>query len=481
MRDQTGADRRHPAGARAGTGASSSEEAGTQWSPSAGVDLDAGPKILERPDHSLSRGDLSPETLKVLYRLHKSGYQAFLVGGGVRDLLLGLRPKDFDVATNARPQEIRRLFRNSRTIGRRFRLVHVFFRGEIVEVATFRASPGLPDSPEDWEESIEEVEEDEEETAGPVPPAGRHEAVFGTPAEDARRRDFTVNALFYNIADFSIIDYVGGISDLKARVIRTIGDPEQRFEEDPVRMMRALEYKVRLGFDIDSQTTEAISRQCRLISEASAPRLTYELLETLRSGKAAGIFEAWRQAGLVEYAFPDLPHDSAGVTIAGVLEKVDGSIISGRTLATPSLLGGFYLARFFDLVGENTAHDGRIDNAGLLDALRDLVAPAGASMHLPNQTMHLIQQGLFTLTKMRKVPERGRQVLKLARQDYFPVAWELHGLAAALGLVSPDIHEGWRKALNRIGRKDRAEDSRTEGEVRRRPGHRRRPRGRRRR
>ncbi len=423
----------------------------------------------------MSRGDLSPETLKVLYRLHKSGYQAFLVGGGVRDLLLGLRPKDFDVATNARPQEIRRLFRNSRTIGRRFRLVHVFFRGEIVEVATFRASPEPPEGPDDWEESIEEAEE---EAAEPPLPSSRPEVVYGTPAEDARRRDFTVNALFYNIADFTIIDYVGGIRDLEAGVIRTIGDPEQRFEEDPVRMMRALEYKVRLGFEVERRTTDAISRQYNLIAEASPPRLTYELLETLRSGAAAGIIEAWRKAGLVAHAFPDLPVHAPDVI--RVLEIVDRGIASGRAFATPTLLGGFFLPRFFDLVSTTSSGDGRIDNVALLDKLRELVAPAGASMHLPNQTLHLIQQGLFTLTKMRKVPERGRQVLKLARQDYFPVAWELHGLAAALHLVSAETREGWMRAVQRVGTKDREDEPRPEGEARRRPRGPRRPRRRRR-
>ena len=205
------------------------------------------PKVLARPEHQLSRGSLSAEALKVLYRLHRSGYAAYLVGGSVRDLLLGHRPKEFDVATNARPQEIRRLFRNSRVIGRRFRLVHVFFRAGIIEVATFRASPEPPESPNDWEEAAAEEAEENTTTARPQP--ATEDVVFGTPAEDARRRDFTVNALFYNIADFSIIDHVGGIKDLERGLIRTIGDPDQRFIEDPVRMMRALEYSVRLGFE----------------------------------------------------------------------------------------------------------------------------------------------------------------------------------------------------------------------------------------
>ncbi len=220
------------------------------------------PRIVQRPDHTISRSAMSSAAIKVLYRLHRSGYTAYLVGGGVRDLLLGMTPKDFDVATNARPQEIRRLFRNSRIIGRRFRLVHILFRGEIVEVATFRASPEPPEGPDDWEEAeAEAAEADAEPDRTPVPTTIDH-AVYGTPAEDALRRDFTVNGMFYDIADFTVIDYVGGLDDLDAKLIRTIGEPETRFREDPVRMLRALEYSARLGFTVE-RATEAAIVECR--------------------------------------------------------------------------------------------------------------------------------------------------------------------------------------------------------------------------
>jgi poly(A) polymerase len=407
---------------------------------------DLEPRILTRSQHRLSRGDVSPEALKVLYRLHRAGYLAYLVGGSVRDLMLGRRPKDFDVATNARPQEIRSLFRNSRIIGRRFRLAHVFFRGHVVEVATFRASPEPPESPNDWEEG--EAEATEEETAVESLPPRREELVFGTPAEDARRRDFTINALFYNLADFSIIDYVGGIEDLNRGLIRTIGDPDQRFIEDPVRMMRALEYAVRLGFEIDAPTVEAIERQQALISDASSPRLTYELLECLRSGQAAGIHAAWRRAGLFPRAFPDLPLDTD--ESVRVLSMVDERMAAGREFADASLIGAFFLPRFLGLAEEETDGNGRVNNAQLLARLREILEPAAASMHLSNLTIHQLHQGLFTLTKMRRSPERGRQVLKLARQDYFQVAWDLHGFAEALGFISPEAHSGWARGLARI-------------------------------
>ena len=423
------------------------------------------PRILTRPEHRLSRKDLSQEAIKVLYRLHRSGYAAYLVGGSVRDLLLGGRPKDFDIATNARPQEIRRLFRNSRIIGRRFRLVHVFFKGEIVEVATFRASPEPPETPDDWEEAEEEAAEEE---AGVDPPRPHiEENVYGTPAEDARRRDFTINALFYNIADFSIIDHVGGIEDLERGVIRTIGDPDERFEEDPVRMMRALEYAARLGFEIDPRTTEAIYRQQALISEASTPRLTYELLECLRSGRATAIHKAWWKAGVFTRAYQDLPLDTD--ESVRVLEMVDAGVAAGRKFSDPSLIGGFFLPRFLVLADEETDEKGRVNNVRLLDRLRETLDPAAASMRLSNQTVHLIHQGLFAVTKMRHAPERGRQVLKLARQGYFPVAWEFFVFAAALGYITPEAHQGWKRALRKVGKQELTDQPRDTAQERPRP------------
>lgn len=415
-------------------------------------------RVLTRPEHTLSRKDLSYGALKVLYRLHRSGYLAYLVGGGVRDLLLGGRPKDFDVVTNARPEEIRRQFRNSRVIGRRFRLVHVVFRDETVEVATFRSSSEAPEGPEEWAEATEEAAEEAAEEAEArrgrrrLPPLEDH--VFGTPAEDARRRDFTVNGLFYDIADFSIIDHVGGLDDLERRLIRTIGEPVARFEEDPVRVMRALEYEVRLGFDLEESTRAAVEECARLLGEASPARLTYELSEGLHSGSAAGIVREWRRFGVLAHAFPHLPFDEAATT--PLLAAIDRRRDENRPVSAVSVLGAFFLPQAARALGEIFQDGRRFDNPTYLERLHELLDPAGAAMHLTNHQQHLLHHGLFTLSKLRRSPERGRQVVKLARQDYFPVAWELFELAAATGLVPEAPWRVWSKALERLERGEEA-------------------------
>jgi poly(A) polymerase len=397
---------------------------------------------LARPEHVLSRRCVSTNALKVLYRLHRSGYVSFLVGGGVRDILLGREPKDFDVATNARPQEIRRLFRNSRIIGRRFRLVHVLFRGEVVEVSTFRASPEPPEV-EDWEEAQEDAAE---ESAGEVRVSDES---YGTPAEDARRRDLTVNALFYNIADFSIIDYVGGLEDLETGIIRTIGVPDQRFEEDPVRMMRALEYSVRLGFSLDSESQAALDRCSDLISEAAPARLTYELIEGLRSGNAAGIWSRWSRFGIVDRAFPELARSGE---LGQVLDQVDSRSNDRNPVPDASLLGALFLPQFADMLAGVLEGGGKLNNPEVLAGLSDMLEPAASRMHLPNHTMHLIRHGLFSIGKLRRPPERGRQVVKLCRQEYFPVAWDLFSFGVAAGLVPRDAWNGWSRALGQVRR-----------------------------
>lgn len=261
------------------------------------------PVIISRAQHTISRRDIDPDALKVLYRLQQSHFDAYLVGGGVRDLLLGRRPKDFDIATNAHPYQIKKLFRNCWIIGRRFRLAHVKFGMKTIEVATFRRNvpDPQPDEPEEAPVVVASSPSTDEQD-GII----RRDNTFGTPEEDAFRRDFTVNALVYDIATYSIIDYVGGLGDLEQRVIRSIGDPMVRFVEDPVRMLRAAVFSARLGFSIDPLVLDAIAELKPLIAKAAAPRLLEEYFKILRSGYAEASFRTLNQVGLLELMTPEL-------------------------------------------------------------------------------------------------------------------------------------------------------------------------------
>ncbi len=291
---------------------------------------DEPPRILERPEHPVSRKLISEGAVKVLYRLKKSGYRGYMCGGAVRDLLLGRRPKDFDVCTDAQPQQLRRLFRNARIIGRRFRLAHVIFHDGIVEVATFRRTP------------------DPEEQRDPDAMLITSDNTFGTPREDAFRRDFTINALFYNIADFSVIDYVGGIDDMEARLVRVIGDPDVRFREDPVRMMRACEFAGRLGFTIEARTQQGIQSQRKELSKAAPPRLTEELLQLLKCGHAGASMQWMLELGLLDVLLPEAramieAQERGAGSFSGILPTLDQMQHEGRELSEIVLLGSILL------------------------------------------------------------------------------------------------------------------------------------------
>ncbi|NLW97505.1 polynucleotide adenylyltransferase PcnB [Luteimonas wenzhouensis] len=246
-------------------------------------------RIIPRDQHPISRRAISPNALRVLYRLHEAGHRACLVGGAVRDLLVGLSPKDFDVATDATPEQVKQLFRNCRLIGRRFRLAHVVFGREIIEVATFRAN-------------VDDGSGDRQVVDG-----GRllRDNVYGTIEDDAVRRDFTANALYYDIADFSVRDYVGGFEDVNNRVLRLIGDPEARYREDPVRMLRAVRLSAKLGFRIDPGTAQPLPRLAPLLAEAAPARLFEECLKMFLAGHAEQSFEGLDRHGLLPVLFPE--------------------------------------------------------------------------------------------------------------------------------------------------------------------------------
>ncbi len=253
------------------------------------------PLIIPRDEHNVSRSLISSAAKKVLYRLRDKGHTAYLTGGAVRDILVGKHPKDFDIATDARPEQVKRIFGNSRIIGRRFKIVHVYFKGEVVEVATFRAQLIKDDSHK--KNRHFQVHND-----GTV----RRDNVYGKPDEDAQRRDFTLNALFYDIGDFSIIDYVGGVQDIRNRIVRSLGPPDERFTEDPVRMIRALRYAAALDFQIEEETSHAILQHRDKLKAASPSRLFEEICKDTYAATVHSLYKRSCEAGVWPLLFEDL-------------------------------------------------------------------------------------------------------------------------------------------------------------------------------
>jgi poly(A) polymerase len=369
------------------------------------------PTIILRSAHIISRKWISPNAVRVLYRLKEQRYHAYLVGGSVRDLLLGREPKDFDIATDAKPNEVKKVFRNCRLIGKRFRLAHIHFHDEIIEVATFRSSateePEKEDAVPTDQQTLalfhEEPSPQREETIaqGEVPPGVvpaanqvQHEKpraprmlktedgmilrdnVFGTPEEDALRRDFTVNALFYNIADYSVIDYVGGMQDLKNGLIRIIGDPLVRFTEDPVRMVRAVRFAALLGFEIEDSTYRAILELKDKVALASPARMYEEVLKLFLLGEGEKTYQLLRKTGLFGVIFPglnewvDTEDDAFPHTWIGkAFEWVDTYVQAGRVVP-PHILFGLMFGQYIETKAAQLMKAG----APALDAMTKAVA-----------------------------------------------------------------------------------------------------------
>jgi poly(A) polymerase len=369
------------------------------------------PRIIPRAEHPISRRDIDPDALKVLYRLRQYDHVAYLVGGSVRDLLLGRRPKDFDIGTSAHPYQVKKLFRNCWIIGRRFRLAHVKFGAKVVEVATFRrqVAPG------------EEVVQDGVPAPDPNTPEGEHlihhDNTFGTPEEDAFRRDFTINALAYDIASFSIIDYVGGLEDLRAGVVRAIGDPEVRLREDPVRMLRAVALAARLNFTIDPPVLEAIRTHRHEISHSSAPRLLEEYYKILRAGSAEKTFRMLADLGLLEPISAEL-HRGAADPLWRSLAELDAYRrrfeSTPDTLTNPILLGSL-LVPLGILLGSGRPKE---------------PLPKLGSLPLARRDVERLRQLLGLQRRLRDVTAGSRTQRALAHRSLFPetLTWfEIHG------------------------------------------------------
>ncbi len=396
------------------------------------------PRILARPQHQISRKNIHPDALKVLYRLSNAGFLAHLVGGSVRDLMLGRAPKDFDIATNARPNEVRRLFRNSRIIGRRFRLVHILFRDHVVEVSTFRREP-----------------EPTEQKSAPDELLITSDNSFGSPEEDAWRRDFTVNALYYDIADFSVIDWVAGVEDLERKVIRTIGDPWVRFREDPVRMMRACEMAGRLDFVIDAATQTAIHELRGEIDKASPARLSEEIVALLRCGRSGAALQWMLDLGLLESLLPEahamVRASERGLgDFGGLLPALDRQIEEGREFSDGALLATLLLPTVllhrYDAGGAagSRLRIGQLD--GLVEeAASDFLRRFPFSKERSRQAT----ESLVGFLRLCQPPARTGERIRIAGKSFFPEALLLFELmVSATGEGFEELAQ-WKAAARR--------------------------------
>ncbi len=380
---------------------------------------------------------------------------AFLVGGCVRDLLLGLTPKDFDVATDALPEEIRKLFRNCRLVGRRFRLAHVFFGRETIEVATFRATSApsqgdepLPDTdPEDGEAP----ELDDESTARAFDASGRilRDNVYGTIDEDVWRRDFTANALYYNIADFSVWDYVSGAEDIAARRLRLIGDPETRYREDPVRMLRAARFEAKLGFTIDADTARPIATLRELLSAVPPARLFDETLKLFLTGHGAKSFEVLRRRGLLAQLLPTV--DSWFVSHPGSLverlllqglRNTDERVVADKPV-TPTFLFALLLYGPIAAIIEGTPPERWHELATILDACDRAVRDAQTHIAIPKRFALGVRE-MFALQPRLEHP-RGRRALRVIEHPRFRAGYDLLLLRAEFGLAPPEMATWWTR------------------------------------
>ena len=406
------------------------------------------PVIIPRAQHHVSRALISENALKVLYRLKDAGHASLLVGGCVRDLMLGREPKDFDVVTDARPEQIRKLFHNARVIGRRFRLVHVRFGREIIEVATFRAIPHdaseetVPQEGEEGEE-IEDIEEIEDDT--PVEVTDHN--IFGSQEEDAVRRDFTVNALYYDIRDFSVMDYVGGAEDLKRGVLRVIGNPESRYREDPVRMLRAVRFAAKLGFKFEEKTAAPIRDLAPLLTTVPPARMFEEVLKLFHGGYALETYELLRHYGLFQHLFPltekSLEREEEGFPVTLVpraLANTDARVNEDKPVTPAFLFAAMLWEPVRQKVGELIAsgmnsYDAmfRAADQVLREQLRYVSIPKRFSV--PMREIWSMQD--------RFERRAGQQAFRLLENKRFRAAYDFLLLRAATGEVDQALADWW--------------------------------------
>jgi poly(A) polymerase len=427
------------------------------------------PVVIARPDHNVSRANISKNALKVLYRLKDGGFKAFIVGGGVRDLLLGREPKDFDVATDAHPEDVRALFRNCRLIGRRFRLAHVHFGREIIEVATFRGSPD------------EEVE-DPEDRRTLVDDTGRilRDNVYGDIDDDVWRRDFTANALYYNIADYSIWDYTGGVEDVHRGVMRLIGDPEARYREDPVRMLRAVRFAAKLGFRIEPATEAPISELGGLLADMPPARLYEEAQKLFLSGHAVASYELLRHYRLFHHLFPSASaeldregSDVARTLFLAALENTDERVAADQPVS-PMFLFGVFLWPAVSRLAARLREAGDAPIPALMEAFDTLVRAQQDHISIPRR--HSSPMKDMMVMQLRFQRQKGRRALRVLDHPRFRAGYDLLRLRVAAGDESPEVEQFWTELQGTDGehRRSTVNQEQRPRRRRRRPNRRRR-------
>jgi poly(A) polymerase len=394
----------------------------------------------------IPQDQIDPDAAKVVHRLTRNGFAAYLVGGCVRDLLLGRKPKDFDIATSATPPEIKSLFRNCRIIGRRFRLAHIFFGQKIIETATFRANPREVDADDDAPLDAEQGHGDNELYI-------RRDNVFGTAEEDARRRDFTINGLFYDLDNDKVIDYVEGLPDLERRTVRTIGDPDVRFREDPIRILRALKFAARLNFEIEPATYAAILAHKGEIAKCAPPRVLEEIYRLLRGGAARRSLELLQATGVLTVLVPELHRmlaregDHVGAErLIQTLDAIDALVMGGynpsNALLVCALIAPFVYDQLFDIDGDAT------QNRDAVAIIEQLAEPIVLSMRVSRRDAERARQILVAERRLGPSKKRRGRPMALVRRDWFGDALQLFELMHphAEGEVADEIAR-WHRLM----------------------------------
>ena len=386
--------------------------------------------IIPRSHHHVSKTDISANALKVLNRINSAGFQAYLVGGSVRDLLLHKAPKDFDIATNATPTQIRGLFRNARIIGRRFKLVHILYHREIIEVATFRGNESVDNNQQTNDRGML-----------------IRDNTFGTFEEDAWRRDFTINSLYYNINDASIVDFTGGVKDVNMRLIRMIGDPVTRYQEDPVRMLRAIRFSAKLHFEVAPETAAPLHQLSSLITDISGSRLFDEMIKLFQCGEAESVQRLLIKYGLFAHLFAQTnklltSHYPVNALLVIALESTDTRIRENKPV-TPAFV--FAILLWFPLMAraEQLRNEGMDPLPALEKAMSQVIAEQNKVVTIPKRFTQVMRE--IWLLQYRFPKRLGHRAFGLLEHPRFRAAYDFLALRALAGDETMELAEWWTK------------------------------------